>query len=169
MIGLIWAQADRGVIGADGTMPWHLPEDLAHFRAVTTGSAVLMGRRTWLSIPQRFRPLPGRVNLVLTRETTWADDGATPVHTVDEAVDLGTRDASGAPRDLWVIGGGQVYAALLDRASVAEVTVIDLAVTGDTTAPVLGEGWRRTGVIPPVGRLTSSTGLGYTFERWERA
>lgn len=67
MIGLVWAQSANGVIGRDGTLPWHLPEDLKHFRALTTGATVLMGRRTWESLPPRFRPLPGRRNVVLSR------------------------------------------------------------------------------------------------------
>jgi dihydrofolate reductase len=67
VIGLVWAQSANGVIGRDGTLPWHLPEDMARFRALTTGATVLMGRRTWESLPPRFRPLPGRRNLVLSR------------------------------------------------------------------------------------------------------
>src|SRR5699024_616550 len=75
-IGLIWAQARGGVIGAGGTMPWHLSEDLKHFSRTTTGSPVVMGRRTWESFPPRFRPLPGRTNIVIAREDAVAADGA---------------------------------------------------------------------------------------------
>jgi len=162
VIGLIWAQADGGVIGANGTMPWHLPEDLAHFKAVTMGNAVVMGRATWESIPARFRPLPGRRNIVLTRDNTWSDDGALTVHSLTEAVTAADGD------ELWVIGGGQVYAAAVDIADVAVITRIDRGVAGDTTAPVLGADWEPVTSEPAVGWHSSSTGLRYRFERWQR-
>ena len=75
-IGLIWAQARNRVIGKNGVMPWHLPEDLAHFKRVTLNHPVVMGRKTWDSIPPRFRPLPGRTNIVVTRQADWQADGA---------------------------------------------------------------------------------------------
>ncbi len=75
-IALIYARADNGVIGREGTMPWHLPEDLARFRALTQGHPVVMGRKTWDSLPARFRPLPGRRNIVLTRQQSWQAPGA---------------------------------------------------------------------------------------------
>ena len=75
-LGLVWAQARGGVIGKDGGMPWHVPEDLAHFKAVTSGHPVIMGRRTWESFPARFRPLPGRRNIVVTASPSWAEPGA---------------------------------------------------------------------------------------------
>lgn len=153
MIGLIWAQARGGVIGADGTLPWHLPEDLAHFRETTAGAAVLMGRRTWDSLPERFRPLPGRRNLVLTRRAGWAAPGARPVSSPDDAV------AAAGDGPLWVIGGGEVYAATVGRADRAEVTEIDLEVDGDTVAPVLGPAWSR---VEGEWRV-SRTGLRYRF------
>lgn len=71
LVGLVWAQDRRGVIGAAGGMPWHVPEDLAHFKAVTLGAPVIMGRRTWDSLNPRFRPLPGRTNIVVTRQAGW--------------------------------------------------------------------------------------------------
>ena len=82
-VALIWGQASNGVIGADGTMPWDLPEDLARFRELTMGSAVIMGRRTWDTIPPRFRPLPGRRNIVVTRDPAWSADGAAVAHSID--------------------------------------------------------------------------------------
>ena len=100
MIGLIWAQAANGVIGRGGALPWHLPEDLAHFRDTTRGSTVVMGRRTWDSLPDRFRPLPGRRNVVLTRHDTWTADGAEVVHDLAES-----RGGAGDPGG---VGGGAV-------------------------------------------------------------
>ena len=100
-LGLIWAQARGGVIGAGGTMPWHLPEDLAHFRAATMGAPVIMGRRTWESFPDRFRPLPGRRNIVVTRDPEWADAGAEAAGSLDEALALSWTSVSvpeSAPR-----------------------------------------------------------------------
>src|SRR5690606_3303315 len=84
--GLIWAEAHGGVIGAGGGMPWHVPEDLAHFKETTLGTAVVMGRKTWDSLPERFRPLPGRENIVITRQQHWSEEGAVRASNVREAV-----------------------------------------------------------------------------------
>ncbi|HEY8301447.1 MAG TPA: dihydrofolate reductase [Jatrophihabitans sp.] len=155
MIGLIWAQAAGGVIGRDNAIPWHIPEDLKHFRAVTGGSTVLMGRRTWESLPPRFRPLPGRRNLVLTRSTTWTAEGAEVVPDLDNALD----------GDVWVIGGADVYAAALSVADVLEVTEVDLDVAGDVYAPAIDDVWR---VASDSGWQTSSTGPRFRWLRYVR-
>ena len=161
-VGLVWAQATNGVIGDSGTLPWHLPEDLALFRRLTTGSTVVMGRRTWESLPERFRPLPGRRNVVLTTDRSWAADGAERAGGVDEV--LG-RDAG----DLWVIGGGRVYAAFLPHADRVVVTDVDTDVDGDTWAPALGAGWARVSRTPGTGWATSTTGLRYAVSEYARA
>ena len=161
-IALIWAQARGGVIGVDGRLPWELPEDLAHFKALTTGATVLMGRATWESLPARFRPLPGRRNLVLTRQAGLVLEGAETVPSVEEAVGR----TSGV---LWVIGGGQVYRAALAYAGRAVVTELDLDVAGDTTAPTLREGWRVVGTEPEAGWQCSRTGLHFRFVTYERS
>ena len=160
-LGLIWAQTVSGVIGADGVMPWHLPEDLAHFRALTTGSAVIMGRRTWDSLPARFRPLPGRQNIVITRQRDWAADGASVVHGLDEAIAL-----TAGP--VWVIGGAEIYRLALPHADVLEVTEIDAEIEGDTHAPPISAAWTNVTADPPSGWLRSSTALPYRFTRYER-
>ena len=129
-LNLIYACADNGVIGRDNTLPWHLPEDLAHFRQLTMGCPVLMGRKTWDSLPPRFRPLPGRLNLVLTRQVDWHADGATRVSTLDEAL-----AQCPAGQDLWVIGGAEVYAMALPFAHRLEITEVHLQVAGDAMAP----------------------------------
>ena len=151
MIGLIWAQATDGVIGRDGELPWHLPEDLRHFRTVTAGAAVLMGRRTWDSLPPRFRPLPGRRNLVLSR---------TPQEGAETFADLPTALAA-VSGDLWVIGGAAVYRAALPFADRIVVTEIRESFEGDTYAPEVGR--------PPESAgewLESATGLHYRFLTW---
>jgi len=158
-VGLVWAQARDGVIGADGGMPWHVPEDMAHFREVTGSAEVVMGRRTWESLPPRFRPLPGRRNIVVTRSTDWADDGAERAGSLDEALDLTMGD------EVWVIGGGMLYAAAIDRADLLEVTRLDVAVEGDTRAPST-DGWRRVAADPEEGWHTSRSGIRYRFETY---
>ncbi|WP_295830135.1 dihydrofolate reductase [uncultured Microbacterium sp.] len=161
-VGLVWAQAHDGVIGADGGMPWHVPEDMAHFREVTGSAEVVMGRRTWESLPPRFRPLPGRRNIVVTRSADWADDGAERAGSIDEALDLTTGD------QVWVIGGGMLYAAAIDRADLLEVTRLDVDVEGDTRAPST-EGWHRVASNPEEGWHTSRSGIRYRFETYRRS
>jgi dihydrofolate reductase len=169
VIGLIWAQARDGegrpVVGKSGTMPWHLPEDLAHFRAVTNGHPVVMGRRTWESLPPRFRPLPGRTNIVITRQAQWSpgdgptsasDDRTAVVVAASPAVALATAGDVGT--QTWVIGGAQVWSEVLASADRCVVTDIDLLVDGDTFAPELDARWVTTSTGP---WLTSGTGLRY--------
>ncbi|WP_424976775.1 dihydrofolate reductase [Labedella endophytica] len=162
MLGLVWAQAHAGVIGRNGGMPWHVPEDLAHFKAVTLGAAVVMGRRTWESFPERFRPLPGRRNIVLTRDASWSADGAERATSLDDALAL-VGDA-----DAWVIGGGSLYAEAISRADVIELTDLDLAVDGDTIAPPIGADWSETHREPADGWILSRTDVPYRFRRFER-
>jgi dihydrofolate reductase len=164
-IGLIWAESG-GIIGRDGGMPWHVPEDLAHFKAVTLGAPVIMGRKTWDSLPPRFRPLPGRSNLVVTRQADWTAEGAVRAASVDEALALAR---AGDPARVWIIGGGQLFAETIGRADRLEVTELDLAVDGDTFAPTPGGEWHTTAVDPGSGWHTSSSGIRYRFRRYERA
>ena len=135
-LSLIWALARDRVIGAAGGMPWHVPEDLAHFKELTLGGTVLMGRKTWDALDPRFRPLPGRRNIVVTRDPEWAADGAEVVTSLTDALDT--------PDPLWVIGGAELFAATIDRAERLEVTELDLDVDGDTFAPPIGSGWQLT-------------------------
>jgi len=129
-VTLVAAVARGGVIGRDGGIPWRLPEDLAQFKALTTGHAVVMGRRTWESIPDRFRPLPGRRNVVITRDPDWAAEGAERAGSVEEALArLGDEER------VFVIGGAQVYAAALPHADELVLTEIGLDVDGDTRFP----------------------------------
>jgi len=162
-LGLIWAQTPAGVIGADGDLPWHLPEDQARFRRLTLGTPVVMGRATWDSLPERFRPLPGRENVVLTRSPGWSAPGARVVTSVADA----ERVLAG--RDAWVVGGGQVYAAFVDRADRLEVTEVDLDVPGDAVAPPVDPGrWVAVAADPAAGWHTSATGLRYRYLSYRR-
>ena len=164
-IGLIWAEAHHGVIGAGGVMPWHVPEDLAHFKQVTLGSPVMMGRKTWDSLPERFRPLPGRENIVVTRNAEWSAEGARSAGSIDDALALaGASD----PEWIWVIGGAELFSRFIDRADRLEVTELDLDVPGDTYAPSVDLSWRLADADPEVGAHVSRAGIGYRFRRYDR-
>jgi dihydrofolate reductase len=157
-VGLIWAQSSSGVIGRDGGIPWRLPEDQARFKELTMGRTVVMGRLTWESLPARVRPLPGRKNVVLTRQADYMAEGAHVVPTLQDAL---TDDLT------WVIGGEQIYALALPLATRCEVTEVEVELPrddGDATAPVLDEAW-----VGTEGEwLTSSTGLRYRFFSYVR-
>lgn len=129
-IHLIFAQARHGVIGHAGTLPWHLPEDLKHFRRTTQNRTVLMGRRTWESLPAHVRPLPGRRNIVLTTQPGWSAAGAQRCASLGEAL-----EACSAEAEVWVIGGAQLYAEALPLADRLVVTEIDADFAGDTRIP----------------------------------
>ena len=156
-VGLIWAQSTSGVIGRDGAIPWHLPEDLARFKKLTMGHTVVMGRRTWDSLPERFRPLPGRRNIVLTRNSGFEAPGAEVVGSIDDAIDDQT----------WVIGGSEIYHLALPAATRCEVTEVEIDLRledDDALAPVLDESW-----IGTSGHWQdSSSGLRYRFHSYLR-
>lgn len=159
-VRLIYARAANGVIGRDNKIPWHLPEDLAHFRQLTAGAPVIMGRRTWDSLPPRFRPLPGRRNLVLTRQETWNEVGAYRFNSLRNALSFCENDAY-----VWIIGGAQIYAEALPLASRIEVTEIAQTFDGDAWAPaLLAEEWKET----DREAHTSATGLQFSFVRYQR-
>ncbi|MET0451041.1 MAG: dihydrofolate reductase [Mycobacterium sp.] len=157
-VGLIWAQSTSGVIGRDNGIPWRLPEDQARFKELTVGNTVVMGRLTWESLPAKVRPLPGRRNVVLTRQAGYMADGATVVDNLDEAVsDEGT----------WVIGGAQIYTLALPLATRCEVTEVDVTLPRedeDAVAPVLAEDW----VCTEDDWLTSDAGIRYRFLSYRR-
>jgi dihydrofolate reductase len=158
-VGLIWAQSTSGLIGRDGGIPWRLPEDQARFKELTVGHAVVMGRLTWESLPAKVRPLPGRRNVVVTRQADYMADGADVVTTLEDAL---TGD------ETWVIGGEQIYALALPIATRCEVTEVEIDLPredDDAVAPVLDEAWAcSTGEW-----LTSSSGLRYRFDSYRRA
>ena len=135
-INLIYARAANGVIGKDNAMPWHLPEDLAHFKRLTQGWPVVMGRKTWDSLPARFRPLPGRTNVVITRQPDWSENGAQTAASLEDALAQCSESA-----EVWVIGGAQIYALAEPLAGRIEVTEIASDFDGDAYAPSLGAHW----------------------------
>ena len=130
IVSLVAAVARGGVIGREGGIPWHLPEDVAHFKALTTGHSVVMGRKTWDSLPERFRPLPERRNVVVTRDPEWRADGAEQAPSVEGALGL-----LGGEDRVFVIGGAKIYAAALPHADELVLTEIDLDVDGDALFP----------------------------------
>jgi dihydrofolate reductase len=158
-LGLIWAQSTSGVIGRDGAIPWRLPEDQARFKDLTMGHTVVMGRLTWESLPAKVRPLPGRRNVVVTRQADYMADGADVTTTLEPAL-------TGEPT--WVIGGQQVYALALPHATHCEITEVEIDLPrqdADAVAPVLDDTW-----VGHSGRWeTSTTGLRYRFHSYQRA
>ena len=158
-IGLIWAQARGRVIGKNGVMPWHLPEDLAHFKRVTLNHPVIMGRKTWDSIPPKFRPLPGRTNIVVTRQADWHEKGAQCSSSLREALQQCENS-----NQVWVIGGAQIYAQALPLADELVVTEIDADFDGDAHAPAIGPDWREVARE----RIVAASGLPLSFVIWHR-
>jgi dihydrofolate reductase len=157
-LALIWAQSTSGVIGRAGGIPWQLPEDQARFKDLTGGHTVVMGRLTWESLPAKVRPLPGRRNVVVTRQTDYMADGAEVVTALEDA----------PLDDAWVIGGSQIYTVALPLATRCEVTEVEVDLRredGDVVAPVLDESW-----VGTVGDWQDSgTGLRYRFHSYLRA
>ncbi len=160
ILTLIAAVARNGVIGIDNHLPWHLPADLRHFKALTTGHAVIMGRKTWESLPEKFRPLPGRRNIVVTRNTAYAAAGATVVTSLPDAV------AAAGPGEAFVIGGAALYAAAMPLADRLQLTELATIFEGDTHFPAVDSGlWRE------VARETHSGEgeLDYAFVTYQRS
>ncbi|GAB4589170.1 dihydrofolate reductase [Nocardia sp. IFM 10818] len=157
-IGLVWAQTTAGVIGLDNAIPWRIPEDMAHFKNITMGHPVVMGRRTWDSLPARFRPLEGRRNIVVTRQTDWSAEGAERAGSLDEALQL----AGDGP--VWIMGGGEIYRAAMPLATELRVTEVGADIAGDCYAPAIGPEW----TADDAPWQQSSSGLKYRFLRYTR-
>lgn len=155
---IITAMTNNYVIGKDGDMPWHLPADLAHFKKLTSGHVIVMGRRTWESIGC---PLPNRLNVVLTRQTDYDAKGAVVVHSLGEAIKVGGEQR------IFVIGGGELYAQALQEATSLHVTRIDATIDGDTCFPVFDESnWQcENKVIRPADDKNQYS---LVFETWAK-
>ncbi|OBH10686.1 dihydrofolate reductase [Mycobacterium sp. E1747] len=162
-LGLIWAQSTSGIIGRGGDIPWRVPEDLIRFKELTVGHTVVMGRRTWESLPSKVRPLPGRKNVVLSRKSDFVADGAQIVGSLEAAL----AESEGEP-ETWVIGGEQVYLLALPHATRCEVTEVEVDLRrddDDALAPVLDDSW-----LGETGEWrVSRTGLRYRLHSYRRA
>lgn len=152
---LIYACAANGIIGKDNAIPWNLPEDMAHFRQLTHGCPVIMGRKTWDSLPLRFRPLQGRTNIVITRQPGWYGTGAQPASSLREALQICEHQS----KPVWVMGGAQIYAQALPLADRIEATEIAQNFAGDVFAPELGPEW----VESARTRHVSTKGIPFSF------
>jgi dihydrofolate reductase len=157
-ISLVLAMATNGVIGVNGALPWRIPEDMKHFKAVTMGKPILMGRKTWDSFPKK--PLPGRANIVITRDAGWAATGAIAVHSLDDAV-----ARAGDADEVAVIGGAEIYRLALPRAALVHLTEVHADFAGDTRMPRFDPAlWHET---MRENRATQE-GLAYSFVTLER-
>ena len=159
-VALVAAIARGGVIGRDSGIPWRLPEDMQRFRALTMGHPVVMGRRTWESLPDRFRPLPGRGNVVVTRNPHWSAPGADRAASIQDALRLLEGEAT-----VFVIGGGEIYAAAFPFADELLLTEIDAEIEGDTYFP----NWDPDDFEEVAReRNVSSEGVPFSFVTYER-
>lgn len=158
-IHMIFARAADGVIGRDNTIPWRLPEDMAHFKRLTNGWPVIMGRKTWDSLPVKFRPLPGRANIVITRQSDWKETGAQTAASLPDALALCASSA-----EAWIIGGAQIYAQAMPLADRIEVTEIAENIEGDAFAPPLGPEWRESAREDHV----STNGMKFSFITYQK-
>jgi dihydrofolate reductase len=159
MLSVIAAVARNGVIGKDNALPWHLPADLKHFKALTSGHTVIMGRKTWESLPEKFRPLPGRQNIVVTRNAGYVATGASVVTSLADAM------AAATDPEAFVIGGAELYQAALPLADRLQLTEIDMDYEGDTRFPALDPAqWRETAR----DAQRDEAGLGYAFVTYAR-
>ncbi len=171
-INLIFARARNGVIGNQNTLPWHLPEDMAHFKRLTTGCPVIMGRKTWDSLPPRFRPLPNRTNIVLTRQENGESDSENNhqnsvklLSSVQEALQFCEQISNAeAPQAIWVIGGAAIYEQFLPHACRVYVTEIHQNFEGDAFAPQLGIEWLETAREDH----TSVNGMAFSFVTYQK-
>lgn len=143
-IALIAAVAENNCIGKDGKLPWHIPEDLAHFKSLTAGKIVLMGRKTWESLPEKFRPLPNRLNLVITRQTDFLVPAG-----VEKYSDITTALAAHKNEDVMIIGGAEIYRATIDLADTLYITHVPKNVDGDAFFPAINKSiWKKTNIEP---------------------
>jgi dihydrofolate reductase len=154
---LVVAAAQNGVIGKDGGIPWRISDDLKRFKALTMGSPIVMGRKTWDSLPKK--PLPGRVNIVVTRQRDWAAEGAVTAHSVEDAL-LKAGDAE----EVFVIGGAEIYAAAMPLATSIELTEVHRDFEGDAVLPPLEGAWTE---VEREGHQQED-GLAYSFVTLER-
>jgi len=159
-IVIIAAVARNRVIGRDNQLIWNIPEDMAHFKALTAGHTVLMGRKTWESLPPRFRPLPGRRNIVISRQADYAAPGAELASSLEAGIALAKADET-----IFIIGGADIYRQAMMLADRLEITEVDLTPDGDSWFPeITGDAWQETQRKTPPGQ----TGTGFSFVSYDR-
>ncbi len=139
-LSLVAAVAANNCIGKNGKLPWHIPEDMQHFKEMTSGKVVVMGRKTWESLPPKFRPLPNRVNVVITRQAEYAVPAG-----VEVFADIPRALEAHAEDEIAVIGGGEIYRQTIDRSDMLEITHVHQTVDGDAFFPeILAKLWQET-------------------------
>jgi dihydrofolate reductase len=152
---LVLAVADNGVIGASGAIPWRIADDMKRFKAFTLGKPIVMGRKTWDSFPKK--PLPGRTNIVITRDRSWRAEGALVAHSLDEALALAERES---PSEIAIIGGADIFVAALPNAARIELTEVHTNAKGDIRLPPLDRNvWQESART----EHTTSDGLRYSY------
>lgn len=160
-IVIIAAVARNRVIGRDNQLIWNIPEDMAHFKALTAGHTVLMGRKTWESLPPRFRPLPGRRNIVISRQADYDAPGAELATSLEAGIALAKQDAT-----VFIIGGADIYRQAMTLADRLEITEVDLSPEGDSWFPeIVASTWREMQRKTPSGQ----TGTGFSFVSYSRS
>jgi dihydrofolate reductase len=137
MINIIVATSENNVIGRGNDIPWYIPEDLEHFKKLTTGNTVIMGRKTYESLPKEYRPLPNRVNIVITRDKNYQAKGCLVVNNLEDALRKADNN-----REIFIIGGGQIYREGLKFADRIYLTKIHKNISGDTYFPKLNKFWK---------------------------
>lgn len=148
-------------IGKDNQLAWHIPEDLQHFKAITTGGVVMMGRKTFESIG---KPLPNRTNWVITRDTNWTADGVKVAHSLEQAILLASLDAQHTDKNkLFIIGGGEIYRQSIELADRLEITRVDLQIDGDAFYPSIPSDFQ---LINSTTGTSEKTGIGFVFETY---
>ena len=162
-ISLVVAVSQNGVIGRDGGLPWHLSSDLKLFKAITMGKPIIMGRKTWESLPPRFRPLPGRMNIVISRSSDCLAGQESSALRSAQSLEAALAMVSES-KEVWVIGGAQIYAQALPLANKVVVTKIDAHFDGDAFAPKLGSAW----VAQTTESHIAANGLPYAFSTFQR-
>jgi dihydrofolate reductase len=164
-VTIVVAVSSNGVIGRDGGFPWHLPTDLKRFKALTLGKPVIMGRKTWASIG---RPLPGRPNIVISRDSDFRAEGATTVRSLEEAVTLARQQARALGVDeVCVIGGGEIYRQAIGAADILHITEVSAEVDGDTRFPPVDPGVFDRIVDEPLPQGEKDS-HGMRFSTWRR-
>ena len=159
-IVVIAAVAMNRVIGKDNRLLWNIPEDMAHFKALTQGHTVLMGRKTWESLPPRFRPLPGRRNIVITRQPDFVAPGTELANSLEAGLELAASDAL-----VFIIGGAEIYQQAMALANRLEITEVALTPEGDSWFPeIAAVNWEKTAKTTP----SSQTGTGFSFVTYRR-